>query len=87
MGKKQKTALQKKKGRSKKKKWRAAEGRNEKSALQKKKGSQKKNEGQSPSKTEEKKGALHSNKPNLIQYLFFISSMTSSLLCKMFIVG
>ena len=45
MGAMKKTALHKKKGARKKKKWRAAEGHNEKTALQKKKGAQKKNEG------------------------------------------
>ena len=65
MGKMQKTALQKKKGARKKKKWRAAEGRNEKSALQKKKGAQKKKKmkGRALQKQGQKKGALHSNKP------------------------
>ena len=67
MGKMTKTALQKKNGRSHKKKLRAAEQRNEKTALQKKRALKiKQNEGHSPSKTDEQKGALHSNKPSLL---------------------
>ena len=66
MAKMTKTALQKKMGAHTKKKKRAAEQRNEKTALQKKRALKiKQNEGHSPSKTDEQKGALHSNKPTV----------------------
>ena len=57
------TALQKKKGAHTKKNEGRPKGAMKKPPLKKKALKKKKNEGQSPSKTDEKKGALHSNKP------------------------
>ena len=95
-GQNDKNSPSKKNGRSHTKKKRAAEQRNEKTALQKKRALKiKQNEGHSPSKTDEQKGALHSNKPTvptsskLNLYWFYFSPLSNLVLsysCQLLVI-
>ena len=81
MGKMKKTALHKKKGALRKKKWRATEGRTEKNRPSKKKGRSKKKKmkGRALQKQDKKKGALHSNKPSLSWIEFWLNLLSCGL--------
>ena len=95
-GQNDKNSPSKKNGRSHTKKKKAAEQRNEKTALQKKRALKiKQNEGHSPSKTDEQKGALHSNKPTvptsskLNLYWFYFSPLSNLVLsycCQLLVI-